>query len=63
MKRSVIFGVVSLAIVGLLGFVGGRVSNKEVSKANNKTTSSYSNNGNTQNNVDKEIANSNSYSN
>ena len=51
MKRSVIFGVVSLAIVGLLGFVGGRVSNKEVSKAN------------TQNNVDKEIANSNSYSN
>ena len=32
MKRSVIFGVVSLAIVGLLGFVGGRVSNKEVSK-------------------------------
>ena len=39
------------------------VSNKEVSKANNKTTSSYSNNGNTQNNVDKEIANSNSYSN
>ena len=29
MKRSVIFGVVSLAIVGLLGFVGGRVSNKE----------------------------------
>ena len=63
MKRSVIFGVVSLAIVGLLGFVGGRVSNKEVSKANNKTTSSYSNNGQTQNNVDKEIANSNSYSN
>ena len=63
MKRSVIFGVVSLAIVGLLGFVGGRVSNKEVSKANNKTTSSYSNNGNTQNNVDKEIANSNSYNN
>ena len=63
MKRSVIFGVVSLAIVGLLGFVGGRVSNKEVSKANNKTTSSYRNNGNTQNNVDKEIANSNSYSN
>lgn len=63
MKRSVIFGVVSLAIVGLLGFVGGRASNKEVSKANNKTTSSYSNNGNTQNNVDKEIANSNSYSN
>ena len=59
MKRSVIFGVVSLAIVGLLGFVGGRVSNKEVSKANNKTTSSYSSNGNTQNNVDKEIANSN----
>ena len=45
MKRSVIFGVVSLAIVGLLGFVGGRVSNKEVSKANNKTTSSYSNEG------------------
>ena len=63
MKRSVIFGVVSLAIVGLLGFVGGRASNKEVSKANNKTTSSYSSNGNTQNNVDKEIANSNSYSN
>ena len=63
MKRSVIFGVVSLAIVGLLGFVGGRVSNKEVSKANNKTTSSYSNNGNTQNNVDKEIANSNKYNN
>ena len=63
MKRSVIFGVVSLAIVGLLGFVGGRASNKEVSKANNKTTSSYNSNGNTQNNVDKEIANSNSYSN
>ena len=59
MKRTVIFGVVSLAIVGLLGFVGGRASNKEVSKANNKTTSSYSSNGNTQNNVDKEIANSN----
>ena len=63
MKKSLIFGVLALTIVGLLSFAGGRASNSVASKSSNNTTSSYSNNGNTQNNVDKEIANSNSYSN
>ena len=63
MKKSLIFGVLALTIVGLLSFAGGRASNSVASKSsNNKTESSYNSNPNTNNNVDK-VVNSNQYNN
>ena len=59
MKKSLIFGVLALTIVGLLSFAGGRASNSVASKSsNNKTESSYNSNKNTNNGVDK-VVNSN----
>ena len=63
MKKSLIFGVLALTIVGLLSFAGGRASNSVASKSsNNKTESSYNSNKNTNNGVDK-VVNSNKYNN
>ena len=63
MKKSLIFGVLALTIVGLLSFAGGRASNSVASKSsNNKTESSYNSNKNTNNGVDK-VVNSNQYNN
>lgn len=63
MKKSLIFGVLSLTIVGLLSFVGGRASNSVASESNNnKTESLYNSNGNANNAVDK-VINSNQYDN
>ena len=60
MKKSLIFGVLALTIVGLLSFAGGRASNSVASKSsNNKTESSYNS---TNNGVDK-VVNSNKYNN
>ena len=67
MKKSLIFGVLALTIVGLLSFAGGRASNSVASKSsNNKTESSYNSNKNTNNGVDKVVynnstSNSNNY--
>ena len=56
MKKSLIFGVLALTIVGLLSFAGGRASNSVASKSsNNKTESSYNSNKNTNNGVDKVV--------
>lgn len=63
MKKSLIFGVLALTIVGLLSFVVGRASNSIASKSsNNKTESSYNSNQNTNNGVDK-VVNNNQYNN
>lgn len=63
MKKSLIFGVLALTIVGLLSFVVGRASNSVASKSsNNKTESSYNSNKNTNNGVDK-VVNNNQYNN
>lgn len=63
MRKSLIFGVLALTIVGLLSFVVGRASNSVASKSsNNKTESSYNSNKNTNNGVDK-VVNNNQYNN
>lgn len=63
MKKSLIFGVLALTIVGLLSFGVGRASNSVASKSsNNKTESSYNSNKNTNNGVDK-VVNNNQYNN
>ena len=38
MKKSLIFGVLALTIVGLLSFAGGRASNSVASKSSNNKT-------------------------